>query len=83
VKNQYIVNDDDDEDVFWNAHPIGTFRVFSTYTQTLDDELYIQPGDKVQIYTEYDDGWCLGINLTRGGSRGVFPQHCINIERPL
>ncbi|CAO3653854.1 unnamed protein product [Mucor fragilis] len=66
-----------DEDYWQNSAPIGTFTIISSYTQTLDDELYIQPGDQVQVYTEYDDGWCLGINLTRGGSRGVFPQHCL------
>ncbi|KAK4515083.1 mgpp2cl-1, protein phosphatase 2C-like protein 1 [Mucor velutinosus] len=66
-----------DDDFWQNSPPIGTFTIISSYTQTLDDELYIQPGDQVQVYTEYDDGWCLGINLTRGGSRGVFPQHCL------
>ncbi|KAF1802448.1 hypothetical protein V8B55DRAFT_1480113 [Mucor lusitanicus] len=66
-----------DEDFWQNSPPIGTFTIISSYTQTLDDELYIRPGDQVQVYTEYDDGWCLGINLTRGGCRGVFPQHCL------
>ncbi|KAG1078347.1 hypothetical protein G6F42_024310 [Rhizopus arrhizus] len=66
-----------DEDFWQNSPPIGTFTIISSYTQTLDDELYIQPGDQVQVYIEYDDGWCLGINLTRGCSRGVFPQHCL------
>ncbi|KAG2206224.1 hypothetical protein INT46_006392 [Mucor plumbeus] len=67
-----------DENFWQNSLPIGTFTIISSYRQNLDDELYIQPGDQVQIYTEYDDGWCLGINLTRGGSRGVFPQHCLD-----
>ncbi|GAN05586.1 hypothetical protein MAM1_0096d05057 [Mucor ambiguus] len=70
-----------DEDFWQNSSPIGTFTIISSYTQTLDDELYIQPGDQVQVYTEYDDGWCLGINLTRGRSRGVFPQHCLGEHR--
>lgn len=55
-----------------------TYVVTSSYTQTLDDELFIQPGDKVQIFNEYDDGWCLGKNLTRGGARGVLPQNCLD-----
>ncbi|CAO3654818.1 unnamed protein product [Mucor hiemalis] len=55
-----------------------TYIVTSSYTQTLDDELFIQPGDKVQIFNEYDDGWCLGKNLTRGGARGVLPQNCLD-----
>ncbi|KAI9483809.1 MAG: hypothetical protein EXX96DRAFT_559768 [Benjaminiella poitrasii] len=66
------------DDDFWNQPPLGTYGVISSYTQTLDDELYIQPGDRIQVYTEYDDGWCLGINLTRGGARGVLPQHCLD-----
>lgn len=67
-----------DENFWQNSLPIGIFAIISSYTQTLDDELYIQPGDQVQVYIEYDDGWCLGINMTRGGSRGVFPQHCLD-----
>lgn len=66
----------------WQLPPIGTYTVQSTYTPTLDDELYIQPGDQVQIYTEYDDGWCLAINLTRGRARGVFPKHCVLSPSP-
>lgn len=66
----------------WQQPPIGTYTVQSTYTPSLDDELYIQPGDQVQIYTEYDDGWCLAINLTRGHARGVFPKHCVLSPSP-
>ncbi|KAI8137689.1 hypothetical protein BJV82DRAFT_634337 [Fennellomyces sp. T-0311] len=61
----------------WQHAPLGTFTVVSTYTPTLDDEIYVHPGDQVQVVTEYDDGWCLGMNLSRGGTRGVFPKHCI------
>ncbi|KAI7882648.1 hypothetical protein K492DRAFT_111984, partial [Lichtheimia hyalospora FSU 10163] len=57
--------------------PLGTFTVVSTYTPTLDDEILVHPGDHVQVYTEYDDGWCLGVNLSRDYIRGVFPKHCI------
>ncbi|KAI9297956.1 hypothetical protein K502DRAFT_346597 [Neoconidiobolus thromboides FSU 785] len=51
--------------------------VISTYKPTLSDELIIKPGDKVVVYKEYDDGWCQGANLTRGGVKGVFPKHCV------
>ncbi|KAI9246942.1 hypothetical protein BDA99DRAFT_543126 [Phascolomyces articulosus] len=61
----------------WQHPPLGTYTVVSTYTPTLDDEIYVHPGDQVQVYTEYDDGWCLGSNLSRGNARGVFPLHCI------
>jgi hypothetical protein len=55
------------------------YVVVSTYTPTLSDELEIQPGDKVSILIEYDDGWCQGINHTRGGVKGVFPKHCVDM----
>jgi len=54
------------------------YTVISTYTPTLGDELEIQPGDKVSILVEYDDGWCQGVNHTRGGTKGVFPKHCVD-----
>jgi hypothetical protein len=56
--------------------PTGTFRVVSSFMQTLEDELYIEIGDEIQIMTKYDDGWCLGVNLTRESVKGVFPVHC-------
>ncbi|KAI7882594.1 hypothetical protein K492DRAFT_118517, partial [Lichtheimia hyalospora FSU 10163] len=57
---------------------LGVFPVISTYTPTLSDELDIQPGDQVEVLVEYDDGWCQGVNLSRGSSKGVFPKHCID-----
>jgi len=54
-------------------------NVVSTYSPTLGDELEIQPGDKVAIVIEYDDGWCQGINHSRGGTKGVFPKHCVDM----
>lgn len=56
---------------------LGVYTVVSTYTPTLSDEIDIQPGDKVEILIEYDDGWCQGINLSRGNIKGVFPRHCV------
>ncbi|KAG0169288.1 hypothetical protein DFQ30_003762 [Apophysomyces sp. BC1015] len=61
----------------WNLPPIATYTIVSTYEPTLNDEINVQPGDQVQVYEEYDDGWCLGMNLTRGQTRGVFPKHCV------
>lgn len=57
---------------------LGTYTVISTYTPTLGDELEIQPGDKVTLLVEYDDGWCQGINESRGRVKGVFPKHCVD-----
>lgn len=56
------------------------YAVVSTYTPTLGDELEIQPGDKVSVLVEYDDGWCQGVNHTRGGLKGVFPKHCVDMN---
>ncbi|KAF7731665.1 hypothetical protein EC973_008835 [Apophysomyces ossiformis] len=61
----------------WNLPPIATYTIVSTYEPTLSDEIDVQPGDQVQVFEEYDDGWCLGMNLTRGQARGVFPKHCV------
>ncbi|RKP14003.1 hypothetical protein BJ684DRAFT_15650 [Piptocephalis cylindrospora] len=55
------------------------YPVVSTYTPTLGDELEIQPGDQVQVIVEYDDGWCQGLNLSRGNAKGVFPKHCVDM----
>lgn len=62
--------------------PVGTFTVISTYTPTLGDELDIQPGDKVTVLVEYDDGWVQGINESRGRQKGVFPKHCVDYGQP-
>jgi hypothetical protein len=62
------------------AKPVGSFTVIATYIPTLADELDIQPGDKVTILVEYDDGWVQGINETRGGIKGVFPRHCVDMS---
>ncbi|KAI8579552.1 hypothetical protein K450DRAFT_241510 [Umbelopsis ramanniana AG] len=60
------------------SQPLGTYTVISTYTPTLGDELEIQPGDRVEILVEYDDGWVTGRNVSKGGVKGVFPKHCID-----
>lgn len=57
--------------------PLGTFRVVATYTPALADEIEIGLGDSVTILQEYDDGWCMGVNNTRNGIKGVFPRHCV------
>ncbi|CAG8577611.1 5496_t:CDS:2 [Racocetra persica] len=60
--------------------PIGSYTVIDTYVPTLPDELEIQVGDKVTVLVIYDDGWVQGINETQGGVKGVFPQHCVNMN---
>ncbi|KAI9021588.1 hypothetical protein CLU79DRAFT_753956 [Phycomyces nitens] len=56
---------------------LGIFTVVTTYMPTLSDELEIQPGDRVNMLMEFDDGWCRGINLSRGNELGVFPRYCV------
>ncbi|KAH7036853.1 hypothetical protein BKA57DRAFT_369162, partial [Linnemannia elongata] len=57
--------------------PIGTFSVVSDYTPAMPDEIEIYYGDSVTVLQEYDDGWCMGINNSRGGIKGVVPRHCL------
>lgn len=52
-------------------------KVAAGYTPALGDELELKVGDKVTVLVEYDDGWCQGINHSRGGAKGVFPKHCL------
>ncbi|KAF9214584.1 hypothetical protein BGZ59_003393 [Podila verticillata] len=59
--------------------PLGTFSVVTTYTPALADEIEVGLGDSVTILQEFDDGWCLGVNNTRGRIRGVFPSHCVDM----
>ncbi|KAG0060751.1 hypothetical protein BGZ89_011989 [Linnemannia elongata] len=58
--------------------PIGTFSVVSDYTPAMPDEIEIYYGDSVTVLQEYDDGWCMGINNSRGGIKGVVPRHCLS-----
>jgi len=60
-----------------------SYVIKSTYTPTLSDELEIQPGDRVTVLQEYDDGWVQGVNNSRGGEKGVFPKHCLDLESGL
>ncbi|KAG0339343.1 hypothetical protein BG004_006863 [Podila humilis] len=59
--------------------PLGTYNVVATYTPALADEIEIGLGDSVTILQEYDDGWCMGVNNSRGGVKGVFPRHCVEM----
>ncbi|KAK9896659.1 hypothetical protein P389DRAFT_131770, partial [Cystobasidium minutum MCA 4210] len=61
-----------------------TYIVTRTFEPSMPDELLIYPGDRIQIVVPYDDGWCLGCNLsmaeregTQQPARGVFPRDCV------
>lgn len=51
-----------------------------TFEPSLEDELIIFPGDRIQVLMSYDDGWALGINLDAPtpGTKGVFPFDCLD-----
>ncbi|KAF9897636.1 hypothetical protein BX616_005241 [Lobosporangium transversale] len=53
--------------------PLGTYTVAVAYIPALADEIELGEGDSITILQEYDDGWCLGINNSRNGIKGVFP----------
>lgn len=62
-----------------HEHSLGSFVVVATYIPTLSDELEVEVGDRIELIVEYDDGWCQGINVTKGYAKGVFPRHCIDV----
>lgn len=65
---------------FGESEGQGEIRVVKgTFDPSLDDELVLYPGDKVQVLMKYDDGWALGLNLSSGvpPSKGVFPFDCL------
>ncbi|KAI7886602.1 hypothetical protein K492DRAFT_203133 [Lichtheimia hyalospora FSU 10163] len=68
------------DDPWLGQVPLGTYTVVSTYNPSLEDEIYVLPGDVVQVYAEYDDGWCLGMNISRDNARGVFPKSCFTVD---
>jgi hypothetical protein len=59
-------------------HSSNIYAVVATYIPTLSDELEIEMGDQIDLEAEFDDGWCQGKNITKGGVAGVFPRHCID-----
>ncbi|KAF9993571.1 hypothetical protein BGZ65_010870 [Modicella reniformis] len=57
--------------------PLGSCNAVSAYMPALADEIEIGIGESVTILQEYDDGWCLGVNNSRNGIKGVFPRYCL------
>ncbi|GAA6063445.1 hypothetical protein JCM10212_005618 [Sporobolomyces blumeae] len=65
---------------FGDSEGQGEIRVVKgTFDPSLDDELVLYPGDRVQVLMKYDDGWALGLNLSSGNppAKGVFPFDCL------
>ncbi|GAA5900508.1 uncharacterized protein JCM6883_002866 [Sporobolomyces salmoneus] len=77
-----------EESPFGESEGQGEIRIVKgTFDPSLDDELVLYPGDKVQVLMKYDDGWALGLNLSSGvpPSKGVFPFDCLGqiVPAPL
>lgn len=43
------------------------------FIPTFEDELKIESGDLIGIEQDLGDGWCIGQNITKGRTRGLFP----------
>ncbi|KAJ3370335.1 hypothetical protein GGF31_004165 [Allomyces arbusculus] len=51
------------------------------YDRQLEDEMTLMPGDMIEVLEAFEDGWALGINLTRGSTgdeegAAAFPLVC-------
>jgi len=76
--NAYEKMEDEDE-----PQSLGSYTVTTPYMPSLSDELDIHVGDKITILQEFDDGWVQGVNESRGGAKGVFPRHCVDMKTAL
>ncbi|GAA5919806.1 hypothetical protein JCM6882_006485 [Rhodosporidiobolus microsporus] len=70
---------------FGESEGQGEIRIVKgTFDPSLEDELVLYPGDRVQVLMKYDDGWALGLNLNSGNppAKGVFPFDCLGDLAP-
>ncbi|KAJ1544065.1 hypothetical protein HK096_007900, partial [Nowakowskiella sp. JEL0078] len=51
----------------------GLFIVLQKYVPVNFDEILLEVGDIVSSKYCYDDGWCVGTNLTQKSTEGCFP----------
>ncbi|KAJ1983535.1 hypothetical protein H4R34_001221 [Dimargaris verticillata] len=56
---------------------LGTYAATIGYQPQMADELRVSAGDSLALIEKYDDGWALGINLSQGRTKGMFPQACV------
>jgi len=61
-----------------NDHP-NSLPATNDHDPTQDDEIEIRIGDRILIEQRFEDGWCVGHNLT-SNQRGAFPLLCIETE---
>ncbi|KAJ1908605.1 hypothetical protein IWQ60_011624, partial [Tieghemiomyces parasiticus] len=69
-----VTTEDEEDEV---VEIMGTYEALLSYDPQMSDELAIVVGDHLALLQKYDDGWALGINLSRDRAKGVFPLPCI------
>ncbi|KAJ3394634.1 hypothetical protein HDU92_006739 [Lobulomyces angularis] len=70
-------NNDNNDDNFVGARNITeTLQAHYDYVPNLSDEITLYVGDPVLIKQRFDDGWCLGYNMTTK-EEGSFPIACV------
>ncbi|KAJ3216894.1 hypothetical protein HDU67_008801 [Dinochytrium kinnereticum] len=60
--------------------PGKRMRVVKRYVPKLDDEVYLEVGDTVEIEDVFEDGWGCGMNVTSSES-GAFPLSCLDSNK--
>ncbi|TPX33604.1 hypothetical protein SmJEL517_g03581 [Synchytrium microbalum] len=51
----------------------------ANYFPTADDEIEVLIKDKIEVKTNFDDGWAMGRNL-RTKKEGIFPMACLGMD---
>ena len=57
--------------------PNNVHRVQLDFKPSMEDELELRSGALVRMLHEYDDGWCLCVNMDRS-KQGVAPRTCLS-----
>ncbi|KAJ1652751.1 Rho guanine nucleotide exchange factor 35 [Dispira simplex] len=56
---------------------VGTVKAVLGYDPQMEDELAITVDETIALVEVFDDGWAHGVNLSQGGTQGVFPYPCV------
>ncbi|KAG5460335.1 MAG: hypothetical protein BJ554DRAFT_7628 [Olpidium bornovanus] len=71
----------DPSTIAFSEAPLGRWMVATNYAPTLSDELAVEPGDIVDVYKKFDDGWVTAVNVSKGFARGVMPMYCLDLDQ--
>ncbi|ORY47504.1 hypothetical protein LY90DRAFT_508993 [Neocallimastix californiae] len=55
----------------------GRYEIIINYDQILNDEVSVKVGDVFEIERIFEDGWCVGTNLSTS-KWGAIPVNCLN-----